>query len=56
MNPFVRDAKQDFREEAVPIVVLMKCMLRVVRRLGGRSDSCGPLRGIEGRVHCCFVG
>lgn len=39
MKPFVRDAKQDFREEAVPSVGEMKVMFRVGRREGGRRDS-----------------
>lgn len=51
MKPFVREAKQDFRAEAVPIVVEMKCMFRVCRRWEGRVDSWGPDRGMEGRVH-----
>lgn len=49
MKPFVREAKQDFRDEAVPIVGEMNCMFRWVRKEGGRRDSWGPERGMEGR-------
>lgn len=55
VKPFVRDAKQDFREEAVPRVVLMKVMFRDSRKWDERRDSWGPERGMEGRVHDEFV-
>lgn len=50
MNPLVSEAKQDFRAEAVPMVVEMNFMLRWSRKEGGRRDSWGPERGMEGRV------
>lgn len=39
MKPLVSEAKQDFRDEAVPIVDEMNCMFRWVRKDGGRRDS-----------------
>jgi len=45
----VREAKQAFRAEAVPMREETKRILRVVRRSGGRRDSWGPERGMDGR-------